>query len=91
MNTPPSTVRTSLLRVPDHGDASHFGTHRIRHLLREGCDLVTFDNLSARCHAPMRKGVYRLSGNSADRAAPAPRHPRAYNKHRDADDKVAYS
>jgi len=89
MNTTISTARTALLRALYVGD--HYGYAQGQAPAALGCDLVTLDKLSAICRGPMHNGEYRLLGNLTDRAAHTPRHPKTYSKHRDADDKVAFS
>ncbi|MDP1643923.1 MAG: NAD-dependent epimerase/dehydratase family protein [Thiobacillus sp.] len=88
MNPIASTAPTSS-RL-DVGGAGYIGSHRVKHLLRRGGDVVIFGNLSARCHSPVRKGISMLLGNLADRANPVTsllRSP-AYDKHRAADGKA---
>lgn len=70
MNTTAPTAPTSTLRVLVTGGSGYIGSHRVKHLLRRGCDFVFFDNLSASCHSPIRKDENMLPGNLADRVDP---------------------
>ena len=50
------------------GGAGYIGSHMVKHLLRRGCDVVTFDNLSTGHRDAVRGGEFVL-GDLADRAA----------------------
>jgi len=46
MTTPASPTPSSPLRLLVFGGAEYIGSHMVEHLLRRGCDVVTFDKLS---------------------------------------------
>jgi len=93
MNPITSTALTSSRRLLVDSGAGYIGAHRFKHLLSRGWDVVIFGNLSARCHSPTRKGKFMLPGNLADRANPvtSPLRSPAYDKHRAANGKAAFT
>jgi UDP-glucose 4-epimerase len=50
------------------GGAGYIGSHMVKHLLRQGCDVVTFDNLSTGYREAVLGGAFVL-GDLADVAA----------------------
>ena len=46
MNTEASSTPTSPLRLLVVGGAGYIGSHMVKYLLRTGCDVIAFDNLS---------------------------------------------
>jgi UDP-glucose 4-epimerase len=59
---------THPLRVLVVGGAGYIGSHMVKHLLRRGCDVVTFDNLSTGYRDAVLGGEFML-GDLADKAA----------------------
>jgi UDP-glucose 4-epimerase len=64
--TPPNS--TAPLRLLVVGGAGYIGSHMVKHLLRRGCDIVTFDNLSTGHRDAVLGGEFVL-GDLADRDA----------------------
>jgi UDP-glucose 4-epimerase len=64
----PPTSPTLPLRVLVVGGAGYIGSHMVKHLLRQGCDVVTFDNLSTGYRDAVLGGAFVL-GDLADVAA----------------------
>lgn len=68
MQTTHPTPPTSPPRVLVVGGAGHIGSHMVKHLLRRGCDVVTYDNLSTGYRDAVLGGQFVL-GDLADQAA----------------------
>ena len=68
MKTTNPTPSTSPLRVLVVGGAGYIGSHMVKHLLRQGCDVVTYDNLSTGYRDAVLGGEFVL-GDLADKAA----------------------
>jgi len=65
-HTPTSSILP--LRVLVVGGAGYIGSHMVKHLLRQGCDVVTFDNLSTGYRDAVLGGEFVL-GDLADKTA----------------------
>jgi UDP-glucose 4-epimerase len=68
-HTPTSSIPP--LRVLVVGGAGYIGSHMVKHLLRQGCDVVTFDNLSTGYRDAVLGGEFML-GDLADQTALEP-------------------
>jgi UDP-glucose 4-epimerase len=68
MNTRASSTPTSPLRLLVAGGAGYIGSHMVKHLLRGGCDVDTFDYLSTGHRDAMLGGEF-VPGDLADRDA----------------------
>jgi UDP-glucose 4-epimerase len=69
MTTTPANSATSIpRRLLVGGGAGYIGSHMVKHLLRRGCDVVTFDNLSTG-HRDAVLGSEFVLGDLADRDA----------------------
>jgi UDP-glucose 4-epimerase len=66
--TPSHSAASTPLRLLVVGGAGYIGSHMVKHLLRRGCDVVTFDNLSTGHRDAVLGGEFVL-GDLADRAA----------------------
>jgi UDP-glucose 4-epimerase len=67
-STPAHSAASTPLRLLVVGGAGYIGSHMVKHLLRRGCDVVTFDNLSTGHRDAVLGGEFVL-GDLADRAA----------------------
>jgi UDP-glucose 4-epimerase len=66
MTTPASPTQTSPLRFLVVGGVDYIGSHMVKHLLRRGCNVVTFDKLSTgRRDAELGSAPSRLVAHSA--------------------------
>ena len=65
-HSPPSP--TFPVRVLVVGGAGYIGSHMVKHLLRQGCNVVTYDNLSTGYRDAVLGGEFVL-GDLADKAA----------------------
>ena len=64
----PPASPTLPVRVLVVGGAGYIGSHMVKHLLRQGCDVVTYDNLSTGYRDAVLGGEFVL-GDLADKAA----------------------
>jgi UDP-glucose 4-epimerase len=67
-STPAHSAASTPLRLLVVGGAGYIGSHMVKHLLRRGCDVVTFDNLSTGHRDAVLGGEFVL-GDLADRDA----------------------
>jgi len=67
-STPAHSAPSAPLRLLVVGGAGYIGSHMVKHLLRRGCDVVTFDNLSTGHRDAVLGGEFVL-GDLADRDA----------------------
>jgi UDP-glucose 4-epimerase len=67
-STPSHSAASTPLRLLVVGGAGYIGSHMVKHLLRRGCDVVTFDNLSTGHRDAVLGGEFVL-GDLADHDA----------------------
>ena len=67
-STPAHSAASAPPRLLVVGGAGYIGSHMVKHLLRRGCDVVTFDNLSTGHRDAVLGGEFVL-GDLADRDA----------------------